>query len=181
MERLCGEERGKAAFRNAAKRTAARCNNTKLLEWIKTYRDMVAPSLPSTVTLPLEAALHAVEFANSSTPLGQTDWGAPARPAHDWWTGKKGGLVSPHILGAPDLIMRLANVDRSPSPTKVATQRRGNTEAKAIRESESTTTPSLFSPSPRDDNMPFIKGVLFPGWHHVGQVDHHPRSLVAVG
>ena len=105
MRRLCGGTRGKAPFRNAAKRSAARRNKTKLLEWIKTYRDTVAPLLLSTITLPLEAALHAVEFANSSVPLGQTDWGALARCAHDWWTGQKGGLVSPHILGAPDPIM----------------------------------------------------------------------------
>ena len=73
MARLHGGTRGKAAFRNAAKQTTARHNDTELLEWIKTYRDMKAVLLPSTVTLLLEAALHAVEFANSSTPLGQTD------------------------------------------------------------------------------------------------------------
>ena len=74
--------RGKAAFRNPTKRAAAGHSNAKLLEWIKTYRDTAAPLLPSTIPLPLEAALHAVEFANLSTRLGQTDWGALARCAH---------------------------------------------------------------------------------------------------
>ena len=100
MARLHGGTRGIAAFRNTTKRASACHNNTKLLEWIKTYRDMVAPS---TATLRLEAA---IEFANSSTSLGQTDWGALARRAHSWWTCKKGSLVSAHVLGPPHPRMR---------------------------------------------------------------------------
>ena len=73
MARLHGGTRGKAAFQNAAKQTSAHGNNTELLEWIKTCRNTVASLFLSTVALPFEAALRAVEFANSSTPLGQTD------------------------------------------------------------------------------------------------------------
>ena len=101
-----GGARRKGAFQNVVKRALARHNNAKLLEWIKTYRDTVAPLLPSTVTVPLEAALRTVEFVNSSTPLGQTDWGSLARRVHTWWTGEKGGLVSPHLHGALDPRMR---------------------------------------------------------------------------
>ena len=50
----------------------------------------------------MEAALRTAEFANSSTPLGQADWVALARSAHNWWTGgQTGGLVSVHLYGVP--------------------------------------------------------------------------------
>ena len=92
----------KGAFRNLVKRASPRHNNAKLLEWIKMYRDTVEPLLPSMVALLLEAALRTVEYAHSSTPLGQTDWGALARGAYNWWRGsdqQKGSLVMPHLYG----------------------------------------------------------------------------------
>ena len=66
----------------------------------------MAPLLPFTVALPLEAALRTIEFANSSTPLRQIDWGALSRRAHNWWTGQKAGLVWPHLHGPRNLRMR---------------------------------------------------------------------------
>ena len=66
------------------------------------YHDTVAPLLLLAVAVPLQAALCTVEYANSSTPLGQTDWGALARGAYNWWAGsgqQKGGLVMLHLYG----------------------------------------------------------------------------------
>ena len=71
MARLCGSgAKRKGAFRNVVKRASARHINAKLLEWMKTYRDTVAPLLPSTVAVPLRAALRTIEFAPWVRPNG---------------------------------------------------------------------------------------------------------------
>ena len=126
MEPTCAETcsgssaRRKGAFRNVVKRASARHNNAKLLEWIKMYHDTVVPLLPPTVALTLEAALRTVEYANSSTPLGQTDWGTLARGAYNWWTDQqKGGLVSPNLYGpAKSLLASLSPIASRSASTR---------------------------------------------------------------
>ena len=161
MTRLRGGTTGKAAFGNAAKRTATRRNNIELLEWMVTYQDTVAPLLPSTITLPLEATCRQIrqfEHALGSDRLGCT--GQMHTRLVDG-SKRRSGVAAHARCTQPDNALTgdtsLASVGRSPSPMKVATRRRGNVEAKAIRKSESTTCSSLFSPSPRDDNMHFVK------------------------
>ena len=69
---------------------SASSKNAELLQWIKQYRDMVAPLLPAAVSIPLEAALRTVEYANKSTSFGDMDWGGPAQRARNWFMGHDG-------------------------------------------------------------------------------------------
>ena len=48
------------------------------------------PLLPAAITIPLEAALRTVEYANKSTSFRDTDWGGLAQRARNWFMGQDG-------------------------------------------------------------------------------------------